>query len=151
MTVAEFLVALLVLASAAVGGAGTLGEDRVGVLAAAAVQTDGWRGYCDLGELGYRHEAICGTDEVGEHPLPHCHRVAALLQRWLLETHQGAVRPSRLDYYLDEFTFRFNRRTSRSRGKRLYRLAQQAVAADPVPESALRGKKPERRAPQTST
>ena len=104
-----------------------------------------------LGELGYRHEAIRGTDEVGEHPLPHCHRVAALLQRWLLETHQGAVRPSHLDYYLDEFTFRFNRRTSRSRGKRFYRLAQQAVAADPAPERALRGKKPERRAPQTPT
>jgi hypothetical protein len=61
----------------------------------------------------------------------------ALLQRWLLGTHQGAVRPEHLDYYLDEFTFRFNRRTSRSRGKLFYRLAQQAVAVDPVPYAAL--------------
>jgi hypothetical protein len=64
--------------------------------------------------------------------------VASLLQRWLLGTHQGAVRPSHLDYYLDEFTFRFSRRTSRSRGKLFYRLAQQAVAIAPVPESQLR-------------
>jgi transposase-like protein len=115
------------------------------------IQTDGWDGYRGLGELGYLHKAIRGTDEVGEHPLPHCHRVASLLQRWLLGTHQGAVRPSHLDYYLDEFTFRFNRRTSRSRGKLFYRLAQQAVAIDPVPESELRGGKPDASAPTAST
>jgi hypothetical protein len=61
-----------------------------------------------------------------------------LLKRWPLGTHQGAVRSSHLDYYLDEFTFRFNRRTSRSRGMLFYRLAQQTVAVDPVPESQLR-------------
>jgi transposase-like protein len=116
-----------------------------------AVQTDGWQAYGGLGELGYLHEAIRSTDEVGEHPLPHCHRVASLLQRWLLGTHQGAVRPSHLDYYLDEYTFRFNRRTSRSRGKLFYRLVQQAVAADPVPESVLRGDSPEPRTPQALT
>jgi hypothetical protein len=56
----------------------------------------------------------------------------SLLKRWLLGTHQGAVRPAHLDYYLDEFTFRFNRRTSRSRGLLFYRLLQQAVALQPV-------------------
>jgi hypothetical protein len=55
-----------------------------------------------------------------------------------LGTHQGAIRPTYLDYYLDEFTFRFNRRTSRWRGKLFYRLVQQAVAVDAVPERALR-------------
>ena len=64
--------------------------------------------------------------------MPRVHRVASLLKRWLLGTHQGAVRPLHLDYYLDEFTFRFNRRTSRSRGKLFYRLVQQAVEVDPV-------------------
>ena len=54
------------------------------------------------------------------------YRVASLLKRWLLGTHQGAVSHEYLDYYLDEFTFRFNRRTSRSRGKLFYRLLQQA-------------------------
>ena len=64
--------------------------------------------------------------------MPRVHRVASLLKRWLLGTPQGAVRPRQLDYYLDEFTFRFNRRTSRSRGKLFYRLVQQAVEVDPV-------------------
>ncbi|MEQ9394056.1 transposase, partial [Haliea sp.] len=64
--------------------------------------------------------------------MPGVHRVAALLKRWLLGTHQGSVKPYHLDYYLDEFTFRFNRRTSRSRGLLFYRLLQQAVATGPV-------------------
>ena len=61
------------------------------------------------------------------------HRVISLLKRWLLGTHQGAVSQKHLNYYLDEFTFRFNRRRSRSRGKLFFRLVQQAVAVDPVP------------------
>jgi hypothetical protein len=60
------------------------------------------------------------------------HRVASLLKRWLLGTHQGAVKPVQLDYYLDEFVFRFNRRTSRSRGLLFYRLLEQAVMTDPI-------------------
>lgn len=106
------------------------------------VHTDGLSSYNGLAALGYRHEVIRkGQGEVGENPLPRVHRVASLLKRWILGTHQGAIQPSHLDYYLDEYTFRFNRRTSRSRGKLFYRLAQQAVAIDPVPESRLRGGK----------
>jgi transposase-like protein/ribosomal protein L37AE/L43A len=101
------------------------------------VETDGWSGYRGINQLGYVHHVARDAAEVGEHPLPRCHRVASLLQRWLLGNHQGAVRPSHLDYYLDEYTFRFNRRTSNSRGKLFYRLAQQAVAVEPVPEKAL--------------
>jgi hypothetical protein len=73
--------------------------------------------------------------------LPRVHQVAALLKRWLLGTHQGAVRPAHLDYYLDEFTFRFNRRTSRSRGKLFYRLIQQAVRVEPSPYKTMVGGK----------
>jgi ISXO2-like transposase domain len=69
--------------------------------------------------------------------LPRVHRVASLLKGWLLGTHQGAIAPEHLDYYLDEFTFRFNRRTSASRGKLFYRLAQQAVQVPPVPYQML--------------
>ena len=61
----------------------------------------------------------------------------SLLKRWLLGTHQGAVSHEHLDYYLDEFTFRFNRRSSRSRGKLFYRLLQQAVAVDSVPYNKI--------------
>ena len=60
-------------------------------------------------------------------------RAVSLLKRWLMGTHQGAVGRGHLDYYLDEFTFRFNRRKSRSRGKLFYRLVQQAVQVGPQP------------------
>lgn len=101
------------------------------------VCTDGWRGYNQLEAVGYGHEVVRAEWDVGEQLLPLAHRVASLLKRWLLGTHQGAVRPGHLDYYLDEFTFRFNRRTSRSRGKLFYRLTQQAAAIDPVPASQI--------------
>jgi len=61
------------------------------------------------------------------------HRVISLLKRWLLGTHQGDIAPEHLEDYLNEFTFRFNRRTSASRGKLFYRLAQQSVQVSPVP------------------
>jgi hypothetical protein len=70
--------------------------------------------------------------------MPRVHRVASLLKRWLLGTHQGAVRAHQLDYYLDEFTFRFNRRSSRQRGLLFYRLLEQAVAIDHVPASEIK-------------
>ena len=60
------------------------------------------------------------------------HLVASLLKRWLLETHQGGVSHEHLAYYLDEYTFRFNRRTSKHRGKLFYRLLQNAVQIQPI-------------------
>ena len=69
--------------------------------------------------------------------MPHVHQVVSLLKRWLLGTHHGAVTHEHLDYYLDEFTFRFNRRRSRSRGKLFFRLVQQAAAVEPAPYESL--------------
>jgi len=96
------------------------------------VLTDGWDGYTGLEAQGYQRNIVRATAIVGENLLPRAHRVASLLKRWLLGTHQGAVGHGHLDYYLDEFTFRFNRRTSRSRGLLFYRLLQQALALSPV-------------------
>lgn len=96
------------------------------------VRTDGWEGYNQLGALGYTHDIVRKEATIGKNLLPKCNMVASLLKRWLLGTHQGAIHASHVDYYLDEFTFRFNRRTSRSRGKLFYRLVQQAVALDPI-------------------
>ena len=93
------------------------------------VFTDCWRGYNPLQNNGYIHEKI-NLSESGDpaHVLmPGVHRIASLLKRWLLGTHQGAVSPQHLDYYLDEYTFRFNRRKSTARGLLFYRLLQQAV------------------------
>jgi len=107
------------------------------------VHTDGLVAYRGLEALGYEHEITVLQDEVENDAavrlLPRVHRVAALVKRWLLGTHQGAVSPEHLDYYLDEYTFRFNRRTSRSRGKLFYRLLQQAVQIEPSPYRAIVG------------
>lgn len=103
------------------------------------VRTDDWKGYSGLPALGYQRRVVRAETKVGENLLPLANRVAALLKRWLLGTHQGAVRPTHLDYYLDEFTFRFNRRTSRSRGLLFYRLVEQAVALEPVLTRSLIG------------
>jgi transposase-like protein len=103
------------------------------------LHTDGWLSYDRLEQHGYRHRItfVKGSGASASEVLPRVHRVIALLKRWLLGTHQGAVSRAHLDYYLDEFTFRFNRRTARHRGLLFYRLAQQAVAVDPVPYAAL--------------
>jgi transposase-like protein len=99
------------------------------------VHTDGWAGYLPLRGEGYQHDVtvLKGKKKTASELLPRVHRVVSLLKRWLMGTHQGAVSRKHLDYYLDEFTFRFNRRRSSSRGKLFYRLMQQAVAVDPVP------------------
>ena len=92
----------------------------------ACIRTDGWTGYEPLSKKGYQH------DVVGSKELNIAHLVTSLLKRWLLGTYQGAVKPQQLDYYLDEYTFRFNRRTSAYRGKLFYRLVQQALVTEPV-------------------
>jgi transposase-like protein len=100
------------------------------------VRTDGLKSY--LGLDGYMHERqVQLAQPEGEHLLPRVHRVVSLVKRWLLGTHQGAIGHDHLDYYLDEFTFRFNRRKSASRGKLFFRLAQQAVQVDPAPFATL--------------
>lgn len=98
------------------------------------IHTDGSWAYRSLGENGYRRQktVMLGNPDPAHVSMPGVHRVAALLKRWLLGTHHGAIKPKQLDYYLDEFTFRFNRRTSRSRGLLFYRMLQQAVLTEPV-------------------
>lgn len=105
------------------------------------VRTDGWGGYAPLEAKGYGHRVthIKRSGRLAHELLPRVHRIAALLKRWILGTHQGAIRPQYLNYYLDEFTFRFNRRTSRQRGKLFYRLVQQALRVDPVPWERVAG------------
>jgi len=107
--------------------------------AGSLVHTDGWVGYAPLRRHGYTHRVMFleGQAKAPSQLMPHVHQVASLLTRWLLGTHHGAVTHAHLDYYLDEFTFRFNRRRSRSRGKLFFRLVQQAVAVDPAPYESL--------------
>ena len=99
------------------------------------LHTDGWPGYKGVTARAFVHQVtiVKGSKQTASELLPRVHRVVSLLKRWLMGTHQGAVSHKHLDYYLDEFTFRFNRRRSKSRGKLFYRLAQQAMAVGPVP------------------
>ncbi len=103
----------------------------------ATVITDAWMGYHGIDRLGYTHDrrsqraARARGQDAGE-LLPGVHRVASLAKRWLLGTHQGSVDEAHLQSYLNEFTFRFNRRRSGSRGMVFYRVLELAVGHGPV-------------------
>lgn len=100
----------------------------------AIVQTDGWPSYAGLGSCGFVHQVtvLSASPDPAHVLMPAVHRVASHLKRWLLGTLQGGISREHLPHYLDEFTFRFNRRTSRARGMLFYRLAEQAVQIDHV-------------------
>ena len=91
--------------------------------------TDGWRGYSDLERSGYRHilTVIDGSGLKAHVLLPRVHRVFSLLKRWILGTHQGSVSCKHLPTYLEEFTFRFNRRNAKSRTLLFQRLTEEIV------------------------
>ncbi|WP_300464562.1 IS1595 family transposase [Desulfobacula sp.] len=98
------------------------------------ILTDSWRGYDTIEKFGYSHEKVNLSDsgDPAHLSLPGVHRVASLLKRWLLGTHQGAVSEKHLDYYLDEYTFCFNRRSASARGLLFYRLLEQALCSTPT-------------------
>ena len=99
------------------------------VVLGSTVLTDSWRGYNGLEQFGYIHERVKLSDsgEPAHVSMPGVHRISSLLKHWILGTHQGSISSKHLDYYMDEYTFRFNRRTSRARGLLFYRLLEQAV------------------------
>ncbi len=113
--------------------------DRV-IAKGALVKTDGASILRKLTDLGYEHQAFVGVDspEPAHVNLPGVHMIGSLLKRWLTGTLHYAVTQEHLAYYLDEYTFRFNRRISTSRGLLFYRLLQQAVNTDPHPLDELR-------------
>ncbi len=103
------------------------------------VITDGWKAYARLKQEGFKHRPrlINASGKPESVLLPRVHRVASLLTRWLTSNHQGGLSREQLDAYLDDFTFRFNRRTSKDRWKLFYRLVAQAVTVEPTPYSRL--------------
>jgi transposase-like protein len=105
----------------------------------ATVHTDGWQAYWTVPDHGYEHDRTImrGQHDPAHVLMPGVHRVASLLKRWMLGTHQGSVGAEHLDAYLNEFTFRFNRRHSRRRGLLFYRLLEQAVITDPITYRSL--------------
>ena len=126
---------------------------RASVEPGATVRTDGWQAYWTVPDHGYTHDRV--VMRRGEDPahvaMPNVHLVASLLKRWLLGTPQGAVQATHLQAYLNEFTFRFNRRRSRARGLLFYRLLEQAAVSEPITYQQLLvepgTKRPSSRAP----
>jgi len=100
----------------------------------ATIHTDGWSGYNGLINHKFTHEktVMSSSGDPAHVSMPGVHRVASLLKRWILGTHQGSVVPEHLQSYLEEFTFRFNRRHSKSRGLVFYRLMEQSMATKPI-------------------
>lgn len=111
----------------------------VNVARPAAVATDGWSGYGGLAAAGYAHEAINLSTSWGDAALrlPAVHLVFGLAKRWLLGTHHGAVGTKHLPAYLDEFVFRFNRRTANTISHRFARVIEHAVHTRPLTYRAL--------------
>jgi len=100
------------------------------------ISTDGWTGYNNLESLGFSHDiTVMSTSQDQAHvSMPGVHQVAALLKRWILGTHQGSFAEEHLQSYLEEYTFRFNRRKSSNRGLIFRRLLEQAVSTHPITE-----------------
>lgn len=107
------------------------------------VMTDGWKGYNNLARHDYTRSitVLSDTQDPAHVSMPAVHRVASLLKRWLLGTHQGSAKPPHLQAYLEEFTFRFNRRSSRRRGLLFFRLMEQAMVTPPTPYRSIVGGK----------
>ena len=117
------------------------------------LHTDAWPGYAGLANRGYDHKKIVlrgRPRSAASELLPRTHLVVSLLKRWLLGTHQGSVSDEHLDYYLDEFCFRFNRRRSIRRGLLFRRLLENAVRVDPLPYEAIVGRTGKPRLRRTS-
>jgi transposase-like protein len=104
----------------------------------ATIHTDGARMFTRLADQGYLHHATPGyqADDL-DAVMPGPHLVSSLLKRWIAGTLHYRLSHRHLPYYLDEFTFRFNRRNSTARGMLFYRLLQQAVDTDPHPLNEL--------------
>lgn len=95
--------------------------------------TDDWISYKNVTKCGYKHKIESMKKKSKEEDKqPYAHRAISLLKRWLIGTHQNYTSEEKLQYYLDEFTFRYNRRTSRSRGLLFYRIIEQSVMHSPV-------------------
>lgn len=107
----------------------------------ATIHTDGWNGYNGAAKLGYKHLPIKSSTVQPDELLPRVNIVTSLLKRWLLGTLQGRLDPKHMTSYLEEFTFRFNRRTSKARGLLFQRVLENSIHVKPAPYRKLIARK----------
>lgn len=108
----------------------------------ATVHTDGWKGYSGIKGLGYKHLPVKSKSVDPDELLPRVNIVTALLKRWLLGTHHGRLDEKHMDSYLEEFVFRFNRRTSKVRGLLFQRVIENSMNVEPTPYKKIKARKP---------
>ena len=107
----------------------------------ATLITDGWSGYNKISDCGYTRviKNISDSDDFAHVIMPGVHRLSSLLKRWILGTHQGSVSGMHLQAYLEEYTFRFNRRNSKSRGLVFKRLIEHSLLSKPIAQKDIVG------------
>ena len=119
-------------------GASILPLIQQNVTSGATIRTDGWSAYNGLSKIEYSHVTVRACDvPFSENLLPNCHLVASLVKRWMLGTLQGNAGTIHIQDFLNEFTFRFNRRASKSRGLLWRRLLETAVAIGATTRDAI--------------
>jgi transposase-like protein len=106
------------------------------------IHTDGWPSYNAVSSLGYKHLPRPSSTVNPDELLPRINIVTALLKRWLLGTLHGRLDPKHMDNYFEEFTFRFNRRTSTARGLLFQRVLENSVQIQPAPYREIIDRKP---------
>ena len=111
---------------------------KANIVPGSHVSTDGWKGYNGLEKDFVHHRVLSAYADNKESVLPGVHLIVSLVKRLILGTFQGRLNPEYLQRYLDEYVFRFNRRTSRSPGKRFWRIMQQAVSSPPLSNRQLK-------------
>ena len=103
------------------------------IIKGSIIHTDGWGGYNDVGNLDYKHRPRVSASVDPDELLPRINIATSLLKRWILGTLQGRLDPKHMDSYFEEFTFRFNRRTSKARGLLFQRIIENSVQISPAP------------------
>ena len=91
------------------------------------IATDSWRSYNFIDNNQCVHEKTKQSSSKESESLYGAHLVASLIKRLIRETYHGRFESKYLQNYLDDFVFRFNRRNSKSVGKKFMRIVQQVL------------------------
>jgi transposase-like protein len=106
---------------------------KANIAKGSTIHTDGWRSYSGVSGLGYKHHPRRSATVDPDELLPRINIVTALLKRWILGTHHGRLDAKHMESYFEEFAFRFNRRTSKTRGLLFQRVLENSVRVPPAP------------------
>lgn len=114
---------------------------KANITKGSTIHTDGWKSYGGIAALGYKHLPRKSAEVDPDELLPRINIVTALLKRWILGTLHGRLDAKHMASYFEEFTFRFNRRTSKARGLLFQRVLENSVRVQPAPYQSIVARK----------